>query len=107
MAVLEHGCLTPKNNCHPGCCAARSDALPTRDPWIPAGVYPPAAPRADRGTGMTKIGLSSSVHPRQFGFLGWREIECGGARKLRFRLISVARIGQRLAPFEMQPAPVG
>jgi hypothetical protein len=34
----------------PRVCAARKS-------WIPAGVYPPAALCADRGTGMTKGGV--------------------------------------------------
>src|SRR3954464_7013681 len=46
-------------------------------------------------------------HPRQFGFFGWGQIEGGGAGELGFGLIRFAGIGEGLAPFQMQPAPVG
>jgi hypothetical protein len=43
----------------------------------------------------------------KFGLLRSRQIELRGAGELGPRLVLLARIDQRLAPFEVQPAPVG
>src|SRR5262245_37654432 len=49
---------------------------------------------------------SDSVRTRQFSFFGWCEVKGGSARELLRRHILLARVDQRLAPFEVQPAPV-
>src|SRR6478752_5710561 len=49
----------------------------------------------------------SDMQPRQFGLFGGREIEGGGAAELRLRLFLFARVQKRLAPFQVQAAPVG
>jgi hypothetical protein len=44
---------------------------------------------------------------RKFGFLRWGEVERSGMGELLLRLVRLARICQRLAPFQVQPSPVG
>src|SRR5215471_2442588 len=61
------------------------------------------APRLS-GPELTASVSSDMVHPRQFGFFRRREVERGSAGELRLCLILLARINQRLAPFQVQPA---
>src|SRR6185437_16116783 len=56
------------------------------------------------------LGVSVSSAMRdlcEFGFFGCRQAERRGDGELLARLVAMARPPQRLAPFEMQPAPAG
>ena len=44
---------------------------------------------------------------RQLSFFGGCQVKLSSAGELRLGLVLLARIDQRLAPFQMQPAPVG
>src|SRR5215472_7131466 len=50
---------------------------------------------------------SATVHPSQFGFLRWREVELGGMSELLLSLAFASGIEQSFAPFQVQAAPVG
>src|SRR5215469_7278576 len=70
---------------------------------IPIAAASPA-PRAETSS------LSSTMagaHARELGFVGGRKIKSCRRRELLLRTRLVAPPVQRLAPFEMQPAPVG
>src|ERR1700722_13483308 len=77
-------------------------APPTARSMAAGSTPPPVAPPDCR------LSVSSAMtHPRECGTVCCRKIERSGDGELLRRFVLAPRVKQRLAPFQVQPPPVG